>query len=162
MKNKILIFTIVSLWGISQSSIAQTKNTDKTIVKVLSFNILHGATMNNDFDLDKLAKVITDADPDLVAMQEVDFKTNRARKYDLVTELGWRTKMVPLFGKAMSYDGGEYGEGILSKMSLISSRNVALPYFEGHEPRADVEVTIALTPHDSISFVETHLHYEKV
>ncbi|MGQ1788232.1 endonuclease/exonuclease/phosphatase family protein [Saccharicrinis sp. GN24d3] len=139
----------------------QIKNNDKTIVKVLSFNILHGATMNNDFDLDRLAKVIADADPDLVAMQEVDFKTNRARKYDLVTELGWRTKMVPLFARAMAYDGGEYGEGILSKRTIISSRNVALPYSKGHEPRAAVEVTLVLDQGDTISFVGTHLDHEE-
>jgi len=100
---------------------------------VLSFNILHGATTKGDFDLDLIAKVIIDADPDLVALQEVDFKTNRAKKYDLVTELGWRTKMVPIFAKAMNYDGGEYGEGILSKYTFLQSRNIALPYTPGRQ-----------------------------
>jgi hypothetical protein len=33
------------------------------IVKVLSFNILHGATTKGDFDLDVIAKVIIDANP---------------------------------------------------------------------------------------------------
>jgi len=161
MRGKLLILIAVLLYGLNQTSIAQAPNKEKTTIKVLSFNILHGATMKNDFNLDRLAQVIIDADPDLVAMQEVDFKTNRAKKYDLVTELGWRTKMVPIFAKAMSYDDGEYGEGILSKKSLISSRNVALPYSKGHEPRAAVEVTIALNNNDTISFVGTHLDHEE-
>ncbi|MDH3246905.1 MAG: endonuclease/exonuclease/phosphatase family protein, partial [Saprospiraceae bacterium] len=121
---------------------AQTTVDSSRIVTVLSFNILHGATTKGDFDLDVIAKVIKDADPDLVALQEVDYKTNRAKKYDLATELGWRTKMIPLFGKAMNYDGGEYGEGILSKYTFIQTRNVPLPYTPGNEPRAALEVVI--------------------
>ena len=51
----------------------------------MTFNIYHGETMKGDFNLDVIAKVINDANPDFVALQEVDHKTNRAKKYDLVT-----------------------------------------------------------------------------
>ncbi|MDP4681087.1 MAG: endonuclease/exonuclease/phosphatase family protein, partial [Cyclobacteriaceae bacterium] len=109
--------------------------------------------------LDRIAQVIKDADPDLVALQEVDYKTNRAKKYDLVTELGWRTKMSPLFARAMPFDGGEYGEGILSKSSFLQTRNVALPYTVGNEPRSAAEVTTILSSGDTISFIGTHLDH---
>ena len=56
----------------------------------------------------------------LGALQEVDFKTKRSWKIDLVTELGFRTQMLPLFGKVMDYDGGAYGEGILTKNPYLS------------------------------------------
>jgi len=101
---------------------SQTEIDSSRIVRVLSFNILHGATVNNDFDLDKIAKVINSVKPDLVALQEVDFLTNRAKKMDLVTELAFRTKLAPLFGKAMAYDDGEYGEGVLSRYSFLSTQ----------------------------------------
>jgi endonuclease/exonuclease/phosphatase family metal-dependent hydrolase len=143
----------------SHSAYPQAKDQTSQILKVLTFNILHGATTRGDFDLDAIAKVILETDPDLVALQEVDFKTNRARKYDLVTELGWRTKMAPIFGKAMNFDGGEYGEGILSKFSYISTRNVALPFTEGNEPRAALEVLIVIPSEDTIAFVGTHLDH---
>ena len=111
MKNKAInILTIIIVF--TGSLIAQTPKDENGVIKVLSFNILHGATMNKDFNLDVIAKVINDADPDFVALQEVDYKTNRAKKYDLVTELGWRTKMAPLFARAMDYDDGEYYDGI--------------------------------------------------
>ena len=129
------------------------------IVKVLSFNILHGATTRHDFNLDLIAQVIIDAHPDFVALQEVDFKTNRAKKYDLVTELGWRAKMIPLFARAMRYDDGEYGEGVLSRYSFLTTRNVALPFSPGNEPRAALEITTILPSGDTISFVGTHLDH---
>ncbi len=138
----------------SQSEIDSTK-----IIRVLTFNILHGANTDGVFNLDVIAKVINDANPDFVALQEVDNRTNRAKKYDLVTELGWRTKLSPLFGKAMDYDGGEYGEGILSKTTFLGTRNVPLPFYDDHEPRAALEITTIIKSNDTISFIGTHLDH---
>lgn len=152
-----LFVTILIIFSITAYS--QYDTLSHRTIKVLSFNILHGATTQGDFDLDAIAKVIKDSDPDLVALQEVDFLTNRAMKYDLATELGWRTKMASLFARAMPYDGGEYGEAVLSKWSFISSRNVALPYTTGNEPRAALEVTVVTDFGDTISFIGTHLDH---
>lgn len=158
MKLKTLLIVLVLFT--SQAVLSQkTLNKNARIVKVLSFNILHGATTKGDFNLDVIAKVIIDADPDFVALQEVDYKTNRARQYDLVTELAWRTKMVPIFARAMHYDGGEYGEAVLSKHTFLETRNVALPFISGDEPRAALEITTVLSSGDTISFIGTHLDH---
>ena len=133
---------------------------NETTVRILTFNILHGATTQGNFDLDKLAALINEVNPDLVAMQEVDFKTKRAKNYDLATELGWRTKMASLFGIAMPYDGGAYGEGILTKMPILASRNIALPHSQGNEPRAATEVLVQLQSGDTIAFIGTHLDHQ--
>ena len=156
MKTRSII--LITLLVTCNSLMSQSVDSSR-IVKVLSFNILHGATTAGDFNLDNIAKVIIETDPDLVALQEVDFLTNRAKKYDLVTELAWRTKMAPLFARAMPYDGGEYGEGILSKWSFVSTRNIPLPYTPGNEPRAAAEVVVVLPSSDTIAFVGTHLDH---
>lgn len=155
------IFAFLSVFVVN--GMAQVSKDTSKIVRVLSFNIYHGETVaaKKKFDLDLLAKVINDVQPDLVALQEVDDKTNRARKFDLVTELGLRTKMSPLFGKAMDYDGGGYGEGILSKFSFLATRNHALPARSGKEPRAATEVQVVLKSGDTIRFVGTHLDHTK-
>ena len=97
----------------------------------------------------------------MVYMQEVDFKTRRAQNYVLVTELGQRTKMAPLFGIARPYDGGAYGEGILTKMPILKSENVALPHSPGNEPRAALSVLIQLESGDTIRFIATHLEHQE-
>lgn len=140
---------------------AQPVQDSSRVIRVLTFNILHGATTKGDFDLDVIADVIRRVDPDLVALQEVDFKTRRAKGYDLVTELGWRTQMAPLFGRAMPYDGGEYGEGILSRWSFLATRNVALPYGPDKEPRAALEILTQLPSGDTIAFIGTHLDHTR-
>ncbi|MGM0620457.1 MAG: endonuclease/exonuclease/phosphatase family protein [Bacteroidota bacterium] len=159
MKTKIICIVFL-LFTVLQFS-AKSQSKENATVRVLTYNILHGATVNDDFDLDKIASVIRDVNPDLVALQEVDFKTNRAKKYDLATELGQRTQMAPLFGKAMDYDGGGYGEGVLTKMPIIASRNIPLPHSPGNEPRAALEVTVELKSGDTISFIGTHLEHQQ-
>jgi endonuclease/exonuclease/phosphatase family metal-dependent hydrolase len=69
--------------------------------------------------------------------------------------------MIPLFAKAMKYDGGEYGEGVLSKYTFLQSRNIALPYSPGNEPRAALEIITELASGDTIAFVGTHLDHTK-
>ena len=157
MKVKItLMFAVVLA---VQACQAQDLSDSQITVKILSYNIYHGATTRGDYNLDVIARVITDADPDLVALQEVDFNTNRSGHIDLATELGIRTHMAPLFGRAMYYDGGEYGEGILSKYTFIRTRNVPLPYTPGNEPRTALEAVVVLPSGDTIAFVGTHFDH---
>lgn len=146
----ILLFTIF----ISFKIFAQVDT-----LKVMSFNILHGATTKNDFNLDTIAGVINKYKPDLVAMQEVDFKTNRAKNYDLPTEIGIRTQMTSLFARAMYYDGGEYGEAVLSNLSFIASENISLPHQPNSEPRTALLTRIQTKNGNIIQFVGTHLDH---
>lgn len=157
MKVKITLLLMVIL--AAQACQAQDHGDSQITVKILSYNIYHGATTRGDYNLDAIAKVITDCNPDLVALQEVDFKTNRSGHIDLATELGIRTHMTPLFGRAMYYDGGEYGEGILSKYSFIRTRNVPLPYTPGNEPRSALEAVVVLDSGDTIAFIGTHFDH---
>ncbi|PXX25017.1 endonuclease/exonuclease/phosphatase family protein [Arenibacter sp. ARW7G5Y1] len=151
---KLFLFVIVG--GTSYGSLAQADT-----LRVMSFNILHGATTRDDFNLDTIAGVINYYKPDLVALQEVDFKTKRAKEYDLPTELGIRTKMASLFARAMYYDGGEYGEAVLSKYTFVGSENLALPHLPNSEPRAALITRIKTKKGNTIQFVGTHLDHQK-
>jgi len=151
----------VLLWIPCSDSAAQMPVDSSRLVRMLSYNIYHGETLKGDFDLDLIAGVISQAEPDLVALQEVDFRTKRARNMDLASELGKRTGLLALFGRAMFFDGGEYGEGILSRYSFISTRNHQLPATEGREPRSALEVHVLHPCGDTISFVGTHLDHTR-
>lgn len=130
-------------------------------LRVLTFNIMHGATMRGDFDLDRIAAVIRDASPDLVALQEVDFKANRARGMDLATELAIRTRMTSVFAGAMPFDGGEYGLAVLSKWSFLRMRKIPLPGMPDKEPRIALEVITAMPSGDTLRFINTHLDHTR-
>jgi endonuclease/exonuclease/phosphatase family metal-dependent hydrolase len=154
LKSRVFFLLLIACTG---GAFAQSTAGSSRIVRVLTFNILHGATLRGDFNLDVIAAVIKEADPDFVALQEVDYMTARDRKLDLATELGQRTRLVSLFGRAMPYDGGEYGVGVLSRYTLLASRNTGLPFTPGNEPRTALEITTVLGSGDTVNFIATHL-----
>ena len=152
MKNIFCIILFLSVLAVPAQNKPDT-------LKVMTFNILHGATTKGDFNLEAIAGVINKYNPDLVAMQEVDFKTKRAKKYNLPLELGYRTQMMPLYARAMYYDGGEYGEAVLSKYSLTYTENIALPHQKTSEPRAAQVARFETRQGNTIQFVATHLDH---
>ncbi len=152
----LLLILILSVNSRGQSPVDSSK-----IIRVLTYNIYHGETMRGDFNLDTIAGVIKSLNPDLVALQEVDFKTERAKQMDLAMELGQRTGLVPIFGKAMDFSGGEYGEAILSRYTFFSTQNHALGGTEGREPRSALEVNVELRSGDIIRFIGTHLDHTR-
>lgn len=108
--------------------------------------------------LQAIANVITARNPDLVCLQEVDKFTNRSGStVDQAAELGRLTGMYYYFSKAMNFDGGEYGDAILSKWPLYAITHYTLPAGTG-EPR---QMAVIRTEKDGtmFNFAGTHLDH---
>ena len=48
-------------------------------LKILSYNIHHGEGVDKKLDLERIAKLISESDADIVALQEVDVNTSRSQ-----------------------------------------------------------------------------------
>ena len=121
----LLIFlTIASFWIVLSIKPVQ--------VRIMSYNVRHCAGMDLVVDYDRTAAVIIENQPDVVALQELDSMTGRSgQKYQL-KELANRTNYYPVFAKAIDYDGGGYGVGVLTKEKPLNTKRIPLP---GEEPR---------------------------
>ena len=127
-------------------------------VRVLTYNIHHGEGMDGVFDLSRLAAVMEQAQPDLVALQEVDLSTQRASGVNQLAELERLTGMYAQFGKAMNFEGGDYGVAVLSRWPLLSAQNQPLPSFPNREPRTALTVRVrAGADGPLLQFTSTHL-----
>lgn len=135
------------------------KGADKPILRVLSYNIHHGQGTDKKFDLPRIAKVISDAKPDLVALQEVDSKSKRAMGVDQAAELGRLTGLHASFGKAMDFDGGGYGVAVLSRAPITQAKTHALPITPMHEPRCALAARIKPQGLPELLFIATHLDH---
>ncbi len=124
-------------------------------LRVLTYNILHGAGLDGKLDLARTAEVIKRVNPDLVALQEVDKGTQRSGRVDEAAELGRLTGMHAVFGKAMDFNGGQYGEAILSRYPFESTNLHALPQIKGREPRGALDVQIKVEG-QPLRFISTH------
>ena len=170
MKKSLLICFAGCLWLIlPQNSFSQAGPAadSSKILRVLTFNIWHGEKhygepgAGYESSLQILADLINDVHPDLVALQEVDNRTGRSRGLDLLGELALLTRMNPLFGATMPFDGGEYGLGILSKYSFQSSRLHRLHSPAGSEPRAALEAIVVIAGGDTLRFICTHFDHRE-
>lgn len=109
-------------------------------IQIMTYNVRHCAGMDLVVDYNRTAEVIIKNQPDVVALQELDSITGRSgRKYQL-EELANRTNYYPVFGKAIDYDGGGYGVGVLTKEKPLSTKRIPLP---GEEPRVLLIVELA-------------------
>jgi endonuclease/exonuclease/phosphatase family metal-dependent hydrolase len=126
-------------------------------LRVLTYNIHHGEGTDERFDYKRLAAVIERLEPDIVALQEVDYGTERASGADQAKLLAKLCHMHYAFGQAMPYQGGQYGEAILSRFPIERTVVHPLPYQLDLEPRAAIEVVIHPVGIGPISFVGTHL-----
>lgn len=144
---------------LSLSGNSQEKAKEKTILRVLTYNILHGATTNRNNNLDVVAKVINELQPDIIALQEVDYRTKRAQKRDINTELALKTQMSSIFAKAVDFDGGEYGQSIFYRGTFLETGKTDLPGAPDKEPRIAVTAKIILPAGDTIQFIGTHLDH---
>ena len=142
----------------SETVAKQDTDVESPTLRVLTYNIHHGQGTDGKVDYGRLAKTIANLKPDVVALQEVDNKTQRANGVDIAKELGKRLKMNHVFGNAFYFSGGQYGEAVLSRFPLGDAKSHPLPYRFGNEPRMALEVRV--TPDNGIPefvLVDTHL-----
>ena len=128
----------------------------------MTYNIHHAAGGDGRVDLERIAKVIRRAKPDLVALQEVDRKTARSGGMDQPAQLAELTGMHVEYGPTSLYDEGEYGNAVLSRYEIKSRRVHTLPYRAGgqREPRGALEVRVEPSDQSGeIAFVSVHLDH---
>ncbi len=131
-------------------------------ITVLSYNIHHAnpPSKPNVIDMDAIANVIRQQQPDVVALQEVDVYTSRSgTTLHQADELAKLTGMTAYFGKAINYGGGEYGVAILSRFPMEEMKNTPLPTDDATngEHRTLALATLMLPGNKKIVFASTHL-----
>ena len=116
---KNLLFIFAALFTFS----AQAQNT----LKLMSYNIKNANGMDNVCNFQRIANVINNTSPDVVAIQEVDSMTNRSGQKYVLGEIADRTQMHGYFAPAIDYDGGKYGIGLLTKQLPLRLQTLPLP-----------------------------------
>lgn len=127
-------------------------------VRVLCYNIHHGEGTDGKVDLERLAGLIKAAKPDLVALQEVDNKTGRTGGVDQTAELARLTGLTGRFAYQIDYDGGRYGQAILSRHPISGVTIHLLPGMPDREQRIAGSAEVEIQGRKLV-FATTHLHH---
>jgi endonuclease/exonuclease/phosphatase family metal-dependent hydrolase len=132
-------------------------------LRVLTYNIHHSEGRDGEFDLQRIASVINAAQPDVVALQELDQGNTRSGVDEFqLNQLATLTNMQGYFGKTINYQGGEYGNGVLINPAFDVTQvvNRALPNPANREARAVLELRVTpdeAEPSVNFTLFATHL-----
>ena len=127
-------------------------------LRVMSYNIHHGEGLDGRVDLERIAGVIQRERPDLVALNEVDKGVERTQRRDFPAELAALTGMSCVFSNNYHYQGGEYGNAILSRLPVVGWTNRHYRMLRPGEQRGLLEVR-AKAGRRVVRFFATHLDF---
>jgi endonuclease/exonuclease/phosphatase family metal-dependent hydrolase len=128
----------------------------RSTMRVMTWNIHGGIGRDRRFDLARIVGLIDRADPDVVALQEVDSRgPQRQGEEDCFTFLQRSLGEHGVGAKSIIAEDGEYGQMLISRWPLAGTetRDISVPE---REPRCAI-ATDVLSPLGTFRVVATHL-----
>jgi endonuclease/exonuclease/phosphatase family metal-dependent hydrolase len=147
---------MVSLVGCQSPRTEPASNT----FRVMTYNIHHGAGLDGKVDLQRIADLIKHEQADIVALQEVDKGVKRTAQRDCPVELAALTGMSCVFSNNYHFQGGEYGNAVLTRFPIKRWTNQHYKMLHAGEQRGLLQVGLDVHGRELI-FLATHLDARK-
>ena len=133
-------------------------------LRVLCYNLHYGQGTDGRYDIERLASVINRAKPDLVALQEVDVGVKRSGRIHEAQRLAKLTGLAVRFGPTQHYEGGLFGNAVLTNLPILDVAIHPLPYTESTPdrttyPRGAIAVTVKGPGGSPLRFISTHFQH---
>lgn len=96
-------------------------------IRVVSYNVHYCRGLDGRFAPERIARVLQDLNPDIVAVQELDSGRSRSRREDQLGYLAEKLGMHACFCPSIEVDHERYGHGFLSRHPLEVRRRARLP-----------------------------------
>jgi endonuclease/exonuclease/phosphatase family metal-dependent hydrolase len=163
---RLLLAALIAALALAAPAAAAAHPHDRAL-RVITFNIHHGANGAEQLDLERVARVIEDSGADVAALQEVDRHwSERSALADQTALLSRRLRMHGVFAANLDLDPPaagqprrQYGTALLSRHRIRSWRNTLLPRPEGGEQRGLLEAQIKVRG-ARVRIANTHLQHD--
>ncbi len=130
------------------------------MLRVMTYNVHGGIGTDRQLNLERIAQVIAEYQPDIVALQELDVALARSGRIHQAKIIAEILKMEFRFHAAMTREvDGEYGDALLSRWPLRMIKADRLPTYPSRlafEPRGALWAAIE-TPIGPVQVINTHL-----
>ena len=128
--------------------------------RILTYNVHSCRGTDGKLDVGRIADVIAEARPDIVALQEVDVRRARTSKVDQAHAIAERLGMAFHFNAALNVAEEQYGDAILTTLpvTLVKTGPLpTLPRMRGLERRGALWVEVEVEGGRKVQIVNTHL-----
>ena len=128
-------------------------------VTILCYNVQIGKRA----DINEYVEFAKKYSPDVIALQEVDYKTRRSTRHeDFAGELARLMGMNSVFEGNLHFSGGQYGLALLSRYPIEAVRTFTLPFPEtAGERRGALSATLKVNKKQRLNVISTHLDLDK-
>ena len=152
-----LVLAAWLLSGLTACNSAPKAATPKTF-RVMTYNIHHGAGVDGKIDFQRIADLIKREQADIVALQEVDKGVERTARRDCPAELAALTGMTCVFSNNFHFQGGEYGNAVLTRFPIKGWTNRHYQMLRPGEQRGLLQVVLDVHGRELV-FLDTHIDY---
>jgi endonuclease/exonuclease/phosphatase family metal-dependent hydrolase len=109
-------------------------------------------------DLERIAALIKETKADIVGLQEIDRGVERTARKDFPKELAKLTGMEIYFERNIIYQGGDYGNAVLTKFPIKKKKNTHYKMIREGEQRGVMQLVLDVHGKDLL-FMNTHIDY---
>lgn len=113
-----------------------------TPIVAASYNIHRGVGLDRRRDVDRIARVIQEIDPDVIGLQEV-VRVNGVAHADQAGYLAEALGMTVVMGETRLFGDGTYGNAVLTRLPVLASTRCDLSC-DGREPRGCLRVDLGV------------------
>ncbi len=152
---KCIFSGLVLLGGLALAGGAASPLSPPTF-RVMTYNIHHGEGLDGKVDLLRIAQLIKEQRADIVGLQEVDKGTERTQRRDFPAELAALTGMTCVFSNNYPFQGGEYGNAVLTRFPIVRSTNSHFKVLGAKESRGIQQLVLKVHGRE-LAFLNTHL-----
>jgi endonuclease/exonuclease/phosphatase family metal-dependent hydrolase len=137
---------------------AQSEQSPAGTFRVMSYNIHHGEGLDGKVDLERIVELIKKERADIVGLQEVDKGTERTSRRDFPAELAALSGMSCVFRNNYHYQGGEYGNAVLTRFPVKQATNLHFKMLRPGEQRGILQLVLDVHGREVV-FMNTHIDY---
>ncbi len=110
-------------------------------LRLVSWNIHSCVGSDGVYDPDRIAAVLADLDPDIIGLQEVDWRREPIAGVDQFQHLAATLGLTAVAGPNLVDHRGAYGNGLLTSLEIVDVVNVDLA-FGSREPRGAIDALL--------------------
>jgi endonuclease/exonuclease/phosphatase family metal-dependent hydrolase len=125
------------------------------VIRVATYNIHAAVGADGRRDLERIAAVIEEIEPDVIGLQEVESRASRGST-DQAMRLAARLEMACVEGPMLREGRGWYGNAILSRLPVVDEQQLRFADHSG-EPRGAVGIVVDDAQTVRWRLVTTHL-----
>jgi endonuclease/exonuclease/phosphatase family metal-dependent hydrolase len=154
---RLVVFGLILGASLAGGQSARAEAAPKTF-RVMTYNIHHGAGLDGKVYLQRIAALIKKEQADIVGLQEVDKGVERTARRDCPAELAALTGMRCVFSNNYHFQGGEYGNAVLTRFPVKSWTNRHYKMLRPGEQRGLLQVVLDVHGRELV-FMDTHIDY---